>query len=185
MSDTPAEWEDDPWPSSAPVAPLRGKLPPHPATAPDPSSEPPAAAVPAADVPQLYFGSVDEFVREKLRFTYIRRVGPTGAYRWAADWWRYPEAISRLDSLWRAWEALRLDGTFGMSVWWRDHADHHMRMLMAPDGPFATSRDTNEADPTAAARAMVGKSSVERPAVGPLPYTAPPVGMFVDVRTLS
>lgn len=153
-SDAPAEWDDEPAPAAA-----------------------------TSDVPQLFFGSVDEFVREKLRYTYIRRVSATGAYRWSAEWWKFPEAISRLDSLWRAWEALRLDGTFGMSVWWRDHADHHMRMLMAPDGPFANSRDSNEVDPTLAAKALVGKTMGERP-IGPLPYTAPPPGMFVDVRNL-
>lgn len=178
--DTPAEWDSDPAPAAPAPAPVRGKLPPHPAAA---NSAAPAAAAapPAVDEPQLFFGSVDEFVREKLRYTYIRKVSANGAYRWAADWWRYPEAISRLDALWRAWEALRLEGTFGMSIWWRDHADHHMRMLMAPDGPFANSRDTNEVDPGVAAKALVGKTTGERP-IGPLPYTAPPAGMFVDVR---
>ncbi len=132
---------------------------------PEPSSTPPSTlSVPAAaDEPQLYFGSVDEFVREKLRFVYMRRVAPTGPYRWAAEWWRSPEAISRLESLWRAWEALRLEPSFGMSVWWRDHADHHMAMLLSPDGPFSDSRDRNEPGQ-------------------PLPYTAPPPGMFVDAR---
>jgi hypothetical protein len=60
---------------------------------------------------------------------------------------------------------LRLEQTFGMSVGWRDHADHHMRMLMSPKGPFSDSRDTN------------GQGE-------PLPYTAPPMGTFVDVRKL-
>ncbi|MGV8885501.1 MAG: DUF4913 domain-containing protein [Microbacteriaceae bacterium] len=124
-----------------------------------------AAAVPAA-VPQLLFGSVDEFVRNKPRYTYTRRVGTQGTSRWDANWWKNPEAISRLDALWRAWEALRLDGTFGMSIWWRDHADHHTRILMSPDGSFAASRIQN-AD---------GE---------PLPYNSPPVGMFVDVRALD
>jgi hypothetical protein len=46
-----------------------------------------------------------------------------------------------------------------------DDADHHMRMLMSPEGPFAAARDQNgDGDP--------------------LPYTAPPAGMFIDVRTL-
>ena len=112
------------------------KLPPWPSAAAPAVDEPEPSPPAAAPEPQLFFGSVDEFVREKLRYTYTRRVGPQGSYRWAGDWWRYPEAISRLDALWRAWEALRLEPTFGMSTWWRDHADHHMRMLMAPDGPY-------------------------------------------------
>jgi hypothetical protein len=41
-----------------------------------------------------------------------------------------------LEALWRAWEFLRLEGTAGMSVWWRDHADHHMSVLLSTDGPF-------------------------------------------------
>ncbi len=145
MSETVAEWDEEP------------------ATGDATTEGPPAADVPAA--PQLFFGSVDEFVREKLRYTYARRVGPQSHNRWDAQWWRYPEAISRLDAMWRAWEALRLEGTFGMSAWWRDHADHHMRMLLSPEGPFASARSQN-AD---------GE---------PLPYEHPPLGMFVDVRTL-
>jgi hypothetical protein len=159
-----AEWDEETPPSTSAKSALR--LPPRPASGDDSAPAEGAPAAPdAAAEPTLFFGSVDEFVRERLRYTYSRRVGPQGQYRWAADWWRYPEAISRLDALWRSWEALRLEPTFGMSVWWRDHADHHMRMLMAPDGPFADARDENKGGE-------------------PLPYTPPPQGMFVDVRLL-
>jgi hypothetical protein len=114
--------------------------------------------------PTLFYGSVDEFVREHLRFMYSRKVGGGNASRrWSAQWWKYPEAISRLESLWRAWEFLRLDPSTGMSVWWRDHADHHMGVLMDREGPFAKSEDTNDA-------------------AGALPYERPPAGLFPDVR---
>ena len=67
------------------------------------------AAEPAP--PELYYGSVDEFVRELLIKTYRRRIDGRGSGRvWSAEWWRSAEAISRLDALWRAWENLRLDG---------------------------------------------------------------------------
>lgn len=158
------EWDEKP--PAPPAAKSTMRLPQRPGSA---DVEAPADDTPpatdAATEPTLFFGSVDEFVRERLRYTYSRRVGPQGPNRWAAEWWRYPEAISRLDALWRSWEALRLEPTFGMSVWWRDHADHHMRMLMSPEGPFADSRDENKGG-------------------DPLPYTAPPAGMFVDVRLL-
>jgi len=158
------------WDEEQPAAPAAGKgamrLPQRPGTG---GGDAPSDAAPPApadvDEPTLFFGSVDEFVRERLCYIYSRRVGPQGSSRWSAEWWRYPEAISRLDALWRSWEALRLEPTFGMSVWWRDHADHHMRILMSPEGPFADSRDENKGG-------------------DPLPYTAPPAGMFVDVRTL-
>ena len=117
-----------------------------------------------SSAPQLFYGSADQFVRERLRYTYTRRVGPGNAnFRWAADWWNYPEALARIDALWRAWEHLRLDPATGSSTWWRDHADHHMSVLMSTEGPFAKSTDTN----------TPGE---------PLPYTAPPKGLFPDMR---
>jgi hypothetical protein len=119
---------------------------------------------PVEPEPTLFHGSADEFVRERLRFMYSRRVGGGNAsYRWAARWWEYPEALARIDALWRSWEHLRLDPATGSSVWWRDHADHHMPILMSPDGPFAKSEDSNKQG-------------------DPLPYEAPPEELFPDMR---
>lgn len=113
--------------------------------------------------PPLYYGSVDEFVREFLVPVFSRQVGDRAARRWSAEWWRNAEAIVRLEALWRSWEHLRLDPATGMSVWLRDHADHHLGILWDPEGPFAKS--THQARP--------GE---------PLPYTTPPEGLFPDVR---
>jgi hypothetical protein len=41
-----------------------------------------------------------------------------------------------VEALWRAWDHLRLDGAIGTNVCWKDHADHHMRVLRDPRGPF-------------------------------------------------
>lgn len=121
------------------------------------------AAGSQAGQPTLYYGSVDEFVREYLRHVYRRRIN--GRERvWAARWWEYDEAVIRLEALWRAWEHLRLDPGTGMSVWWRDHADYHMAVLMDERGPFADAEVTHT------------KKG------GPLPYEAPPPGLFPDVR---
>jgi len=38
-----------------------------------------------------------------------------------------------------------LDGATGSSPWWIEHADHHMPILMSPEGPFAKSEDKNNA----------------------------------------
>lgn len=123
-----------------------------------------ADAARSEDEPELYFGSVDEFVREIIVPMYRRKVGARGSRRWSAQWWRNAEAISRLDALWRAWESLRLDGATGISTWWRDHADYHMNVLFDPDGPFGASEDENKAGE-------------------PLPYEPPPPGLFPDART--
>ena len=131
-----------------------------------PSSTQPADVDEAA--PRLYYGSVDEFVREYLRNVYRRRVGGQQVSRkWAARWWQYDEAVIRLEALWRSWEHLRNDPATGMSVWWRDHADHHMAVLFDEAGPFAA------ADEEAENTNRKGE---------PLPYIAPPAGMFPDVR---
>ena len=56
---------------------------------------------------------------------------PNASFRWAARWRDYPEALARIDALWRAWEHLRLDEATGSSTWWIEHADHHMPILMS------------------------------------------------------
>ena len=106
------------------------------------------------------YGSVDAFVREFVCATFTRPIGSEHGRFWDAEWWRHPEAVLRLEALWHSWEAAQGDPG-GMSAWLRDHADYHLGMLMAADGPFA--------------------GSVHRSAAGePLPYTAPPPGMFPD-----
>ena len=55
--------------------------------------------------PELYFDNLDEFVWEMI-VPVFRRVGDRSQFHWAADWWRYPEAVIRVDALWRAWEHL-------------------------------------------------------------------------------
>ncbi|MGS2808864.1 DUF4913 domain-containing protein [Nocardia sp. MW-W600-9] len=69
-------------------------------------------------------------------------VGDTVGYRpgeqvhWCPEWWRHAGAVVRLDALWQAWEELRLGGGFGLSVWFLDHADPHVRVLLSSSGPF-------------------------------------------------
>ncbi|RCK70117.1 DUF4913 domain-containing protein [Desertihabitans brevis] len=110
---------------------------------------------------------MDEFVRDYLRHVYRRRID--GRNRcWAGRWWEVDEAVIRLEALWRAWEQLRQDPALGMSVWWRDHADYHLPILMDPDGPFAGATE--------------GEENLSRRGE-PLPYVAPPEGLFPDLRT--
>ncbi|WP_139006912.1 DUF4913 domain-containing protein [Arthrobacter crystallopoietes] len=114
------------------------------------------------DAPELFYADVAAFVAEKLAPGYRRRFNQSGAITWCPQWWKHGEAISRLEALWRAWEFLRLDGATGMSVWWRDHADHHMSVLMSPDGPFSGC----------------GPSKGHSSTLPPLPCEEPPEGLF-------
>lgn len=105
----------------------------------------PAASASASASAEQVFADVEAFVRDLLAPTYRREVSPRGESRWDPAWWRHPEAVARLEALWLAWEALRLEGATGMSVWWRDHADYHLTVLMGPTGPFARTSATTEA----------------------------------------
>jgi uncharacterized protein DUF4913 len=107
-----------------------------------------------------YFSTLPEWVEQWLLPLYRRSLH--GHHRmWCPQWWRHDEAVARLDALWRAWEHLRLEPATGLSVWFRDHADHHMTILLDADGPFKGCDATHSNRP-----------------LHPLPHEPPPSGTF-------
>lgn len=99
-----------------------------------------------ADEPaERYFADLMTFVTSYLAPMYRRSLSGSGT-TWCPEWWNHAEGIARLEALWRAWEFLRLDPHTGMSVWFRDHADHHMGVLLNADGPFKGCKPTGHAD---------------------------------------
>ena len=88
----------------------------------------------AGGEPGLYFSSLGEFVAW-LRDFYRRPLDGPGA-TWCPQWWKHPEAVVRFEGLWRSWEKLRQDPATGISVWLKDHLDHHMAVLLDPNGPL-------------------------------------------------
>lgn len=102
---------------------------------PDPEGEPATDASGAAEPPRLYYPTLDRWVAELLAPTYRRAIDDRNRF-WCPSWWRHTEAIARLEALWRSWEHLRLDPATGVSVWFRDHADAQMAVLLSPEGPF-------------------------------------------------
>jgi hypothetical protein len=114
-----------------------------------------------AEPPGPYYPTLPQWVNEWLLPVYRRSV--SGHQRaWCPQWWQHPEAVARLDALWRAWEYLRLDAATGLSVWFRDHADHHMTILLDADGPLKGCDETTHST---------------RP-VQPLAHQPPPAGTF-------
>lgn len=98
--------------------------------------------------PQTLYPSVAEWVADFLAVAYAREVRVNGAHRhWCSQWWRHPEALDRLEALWRAWEALRRDPTTGPATWWKDYADPLMTVLLSRDGPFGQCRGARHAPP--------------------------------------
>jgi hypothetical protein len=70
-----------------------------------------------------------------------------GEYRWCAWWWEHAEAISRLTSLWYSWEYMRLQGATGMGLWYRDHLDHQLPVLLGARGPFYQCSEREHIEP--------------------------------------
>jgi hypothetical protein len=84
---------------------------------------------------QPVFADVNGWVTGRLIPLLERQ--PGGQLRWCASWWAHPEARSRFEACWRAWETLRMEPTTGMSVWYRDHLDPMLTAVMSANGPFA------------------------------------------------
>ena len=109
----------------------------------------PAAAQPAdgegpaqesTEAPEPVYPNADAWVRDIFvniaEFKYGTSAGRADGRRWCSRWWGHPYALDRLESLWRAWEALRLDPGTGLSTWYRDHFTPAVDELTASDGPF-------------------------------------------------
>jgi Domain of unknown function (DUF4913) len=95
--------------------------------------------------PTLYYPTLMAYVTEYLTPLYRRSVSGT-ATTWCAQWWKHAEGITRLEALWRSWEHLRQNPHTGMSDWLRDHADHHMAVLLSADGPFKGCKPDKHAE---------------------------------------
>lgn len=112
--------------------------------------------------PTTYYSSLMEWFEDFFKQVYRRSF--SGAHlTWCDQWWRHPEAVSRLDALWRAWEHLRQEPGLGMSVWWRDHVDPHMAALTSPEGCLKGCQPTAQSE-----------SGVHNPRVTLLPSAPPP-----------
>ena len=111
---------------------------------------------------ELFYANVVDFVTDRLAFLVPLNSG--AGLVWCPEWYRHAQALSRLDSVWRAWENLRFDPALGMSNWWLHHADPHMRALADPvTGFFVRCAHGHQGD-------------------DPLPLETPPAGLFFDQR---
>lgn len=105
---------------------------------------------PAADTEptvENHFPNVYVFVRDFLVKVHARPVRDQLSWRWCSQWWDHPEAVSRLEALWKAFEVLRRDPGTGAATWWRDYADPTMAALSDAAGTFAKCSDTSHALP--------------------------------------
>ncbi|WP_244975928.1 DUF4913 domain-containing protein [Nocardia huaxiensis] len=112
----------------------------------------------------MVYASVVEFVENYLSLVYRRDVSEHSRRAWCPEWWKHAEGVVRLECLWRSWEHYRLDTRTGLSVWFLDHADPHMRELFDPGGPFKHCSVTK------------GHSD----SLQPLPLRSPAHGLFTE-----
>lgn len=97
------------------------------------------------EAPEPVFPSLEAWVAGYLIHHVTVDLG-AGMY-WCSQWWRHTEALSRLEGIWREWETHRLPDGAGMSVWWRDHADHQLNALMESSrSPFRQCTPTEHRD---------------------------------------
>lgn len=89
---------------------------------------------------QPLYLDVESWVALVFAPTFLRR--RTSTFRWCAQWWRHPEAIVRLESMWRSWEVLRLDPTTGTGTWLTHYVDPQLPILTGAAGTFADCDST-------------------------------------------
>lgn len=139
----------------------------------DPTDKETAEA--GTDVPEPVYTALEDWLAGYFLPMFCRTLG--GEYRWCHQWWQHGEAISRLTSLWHAWEVLRLQPGTGIATWYRDHLDHQLPILMGARGPFYQCSETSHRDPhqaeTAPAPGDWWDADPDDPDDGPLPGPPP------------
>ena len=113
---------------------------------------------------ELVYSSAVEFFVELFAQSYVREVNEGAASAWCPEWYKHPEALIRMEAIWRAWEHLRLEPALGISTWWLNHADPHMRVLTDKEGPFKKCAYDGHKTPA--------------PGKAALPHVVPEAGIF-------
>lgn len=113
-------------------------------------------------VPEPVYTSLPDFVENFVLRTWRRSSAQS---LWCPVWWEHHEAILRLEVLWDAFEATRVEPGAAMSAWVRDHWDVHMRVLTEREtSPFWACKEGHTVPP-------------------PMPATEPiPEGLFLPAQ---
>lgn len=112
---------------------------------------PSPGAAAGAQAPEPVYTELEDWVIDYFLPMFRRTLG--GEFRWCAQWWRHGEAISRLTSLWHAWEVLRRQPGTGIATWYREHLDQQLPVLLGARGPFYQCSETAHREPHEAAAA--------------------------------
>lgn len=99
------------------------------------------------------YDTLDAWVRDYFAPMFSRPIG--GEIRWCPRWQEHAEAVSRLESLWRAWESLRLEPALGMVTWYSSYLDQQLPVLLGRSGPFSQCSAERHATPSPLALAVM------------------------------
>jgi len=92
------------------------------------------------------YTELDQWVNNWLLNTIRKQPNPT--LLWCADWWKHPEAVSRLAGLWAAWENSHQLAGNEPSNWWIHHYQTQWPELTSTTGPFKScTPQKHEPDP--------------------------------------
>lgn len=86
------------------------------------------------DAAEPVYSSLSAWVDGYFRVIFARSIG--GEIRWCNQWQEHPEALTRLEALWRSWEALRLDTALGVATWLTSYLDPQLATLFGRSGTF-------------------------------------------------
>lgn len=89
---------------------------------------------PTVDDPVPVYPTLTDWVEQYFCVNFARSIG--GETRWCPRWAEHPEAVIRLEALWRSWETLRLDANLGIATWLTSFLDPQLTGLMSRSGPF-------------------------------------------------
>jgi len=84
--------------------------------------------------PKPVYDTATDWVEHYFCIVFARSIG--GETRWCPRWAEHPEAVTRLNALWRSWETLRLDPNLGIATWLTSYADAQLPILLGRAGPF-------------------------------------------------
>jgi hypothetical protein len=105
------------------------------------------ATEPSASEPtEPIHATLTDWVDGYFSHVFARSVG--GETRWCAYWRDHPEAVTRLEALWRSWETLRLDPNLGIVTWLTSYLDPQLAALLARSGTFAQCSTDRHTSPT-------------------------------------
>lgn len=89
-----------------------------------------------AAAPELLYPDAPTWFEDYLSYLYRRDLGRSTTL-WCERWFDHPEALTRIQILWRSWEAGRQDDTMtGPATWLVNIADPMMHELISTEGTF-------------------------------------------------